>query len=110
MSRHGNDLLDHAQSMLERLAAVELPSGRTLKDVLGYIAAMHVEGFDKLSFAALAGLLELSVPKLQSDVLRQLGKEAAATSTATSIFTRHKHIAAALIEVLETKFSDDISH
>ncbi len=110
MSRHGNDLLDHAQSMLERLAEVELPSGRTLKDVLGYIAAMHVEGFDKLSFAALAGLLELSIPKLQSDVLRQLGKEAAATSTSTSIFTRHKHIAAALIEVLETKFDEDISH
>ena len=110
MSRHGNDLLDHAQSMLERLAEVELPSGRTLKDVLGYIAAMHVEGFDKLNFAALAGLLELSIPKLQSEVLRQLGKEAAATSTSTSIFTRHRYIAAALIEVLETKFAEDISH
>lgn len=110
MSRHGNDLLDHAQSMLERLAQVELTGDRTLKDVLGYIAAMHVEGFDKLSFAALAGLLELSIPKLQSDVLRQLGKEAAATSTSTSIFTRHKYIAAAVIEVLETKFNEDVSH
>ncbi|WP_322095635.1 P-loop NTPase [Paraburkholderia bannensis] len=110
MSRHGNDLLEHAQSMLERLAEVELPNGLTLKDVLGYIAAMHVEGFDKLNFAALAGILELSIPKLQSEVLRQLGKEAAATSTSTSIFTRHKYIAAALIEVLETKFSEDISH
>lgn len=110
MSRHGNDLLEHAQSMLERLAEVELPNERTLKDVLGYIAAMHAEGFDKLNFAALAGLLELSIPKLQSEVLRQLGKEAAATSTSTSIFTRHKYIAAALIEVLETKFNEDISH
>ena len=109
MSRHGNDLLEHAQSMLERLAEVELPNGRTLKDVLGYIAAMHAEGFDKLNFAALAGLLELSVPKLQSGVLRQLGKEAAATSTSTSIFTRHRYIATALIEVLETKFNEDIS-
>lgn len=110
VSRHGNDLLDHAQSMLERLAEVDLTDGRTLKDVLGYIAAMHVENFDKLSFAALAGLLELSIPKLQSVVLRQLGKEAAATSTATNIFTRHKRIAAAIIEVLETKFDEDISH
>lgn len=110
VSRHGNDLLDHAQSMLERLAEVELAGDKTLKDVLGYIAAMHVEGFDKLSFATLAGLFELSIPKLQSDVLRQLGKEAAATSTSTSIFTRHKHIAAALIEVLETKFNEDVSH
>ncbi|MGF6349531.1 metallophosphoesterase family protein [Variovorax sp. W2I14] len=109
MSRHGNDLIEHAQSMLEKLAVVELPTGQTLKDVLGYIAAMHVEGFDKLSFATLAGLLELSIPKLQSEVLRQLGKEAAATSTATSIFTRHKYIAAALVEVLETRFNEDIS-
>lgn len=110
VSRHGNDLLQHAESMLERLAAVELSCGKSLKDVLGYIAAMHIEGFDKLSFSALAGLLNMSIPKLQSEVLRQLGKEAAATSTATSIFTRHKYIAAALIEVLETKFNEDISH
>jgi len=110
MSRHGNDLLEHAESMLERLAEVELPNGLTLKDVLGYIAAMHAEGFDKLNFSALAGLLELSIPKLQSTVLRQLGKEAAATSTSTSIFTRHKYIAGALLEVLETKFGEDISH
>lgn len=110
MSRHGNDLLEHAQSMLERLAEVQLPNGLTLKDVLGYIAAMHAEGFDKLTFAALAGLLDLSIPKLQSLVLRQLGKEAAATSTSTSIFTRHKYIATALVDVLETKFNEDISH
>lgn len=109
ISRHGNDLLEHAQSMLDRLAEVELPNGRTLKDVLGYIAAMHAEGFDKLNFAALAGLLELSIPKLQSEVLRQLGKEAAVTSTSTNIFTRHKYIASALIEVLETKYNEDIS-
>jgi hypothetical protein len=95
--------------MLDRLAEVELPNGRTLKDVLGYIAAMHAEGFDKLNFAALAGLLELSIPKLQSEVLRQLGKEAAVTSTSTNIFTRHKYIASALIEVLETKYNEDIS-
>lgn len=110
MSRHGNDLLEHAQSMLERLAGVELAGGRNLKDVLGYIAAMHTEGFDKLSFSTLAFLLELSISKLQNTVLRQLGKEAAATSTSTSIFTRHKYIAAAIIEVLETRFNEDISH
>lgn len=110
MSRHGNDLLEHAESMLMRLNEVELQNDFTLKDVLGYIAAMHFEGFDKLSFAALAGLLEISIPKLQSQVLRQLGKEAAATSTSTTIFTRHKYIAAAIIDVLENRFDEDISH
>ncbi|WP_186095744.1 metallophosphoesterase [Burkholderia gladioli] len=110
MSRHGNDLLQHAESMLQRLATVELPCGKSLKDVLGFIAAMHAEGFEKLNFSALASLLEMSIPKVQSVVLRQLGKEAAATSTSTSIFTRHKYIAAALIDVLETKFNEDISH
>ncbi|ABR91643.1 Hypothetical protein mma_0799 [Janthinobacterium sp. Marseille] len=109
VSRHGNDLLQHAESMLQRLASVELDCGKSLKDVLGYIAAMHAEGFDKLSFAALAFLLEMSVPKLQSEVIRQLGKEAAATSTSTNIFTRHKYIAIALVEVLETNFNEDIS-
>lgn len=109
MSRHGSDLLDHAQSMLERLAEVELGNGLSLKDALGYIAAMHAEGFDKLSFAALAGVLNITIPKLQSRVLRQLGKEAAATTTSTNIFTRHKYIADALLEVLETQFNEDVS-
>lgn len=110
VSRHGNDLLQHAELMLERLNNVHLTCNKSLKDVLGYIAAMHVEGFDKLSFATLAGILDMKISKLQSDVLRQLGKEAAATSTSTSIFTRHKYIAKALLEVLETKFNEDISH
>lgn len=110
VSRHGSDLLQHAELMLERLATVNLACGKSLKDILGYIAAMHVEGFDKLSFATLAGLLDMNVSKLQSDVLRQLGKEAAATSTSTSIFTRHRYIADALIEVLESKFNENISH
>ncbi|MGT2430012.1 tetratricopeptide repeat protein [Cupriavidus basilensis] len=81
-----------------------------MKDVLGYIAAMHAEGFDKLTFSALAAITSMSVSKLQNEVIRQLGKEAAATSTSTCVFTRHKYIAMALVEVLETKFNEDISN
>lgn len=109
MCRHGGDLLEHAESMLRKLAAIELECGKNLKDVLGYIAAMHSEGFNKLTFAALAEILELTVSKLQSDVIRRLGKEAAATSTSTTVFTRHKYIASAIVEVLETKFNENIS-
>ena len=64
----------------------------------------------KLTFSALAALIDMPVPKLQNEVIRQLGKEAAATSTSTSIFTRHMYIAMALVEVLETKFNEDISN
>jgi predicted phosphodiesterase len=110
MCRHGSDLLQHAEAMLQKLSMVELDCGKSLKDVLGYIATMHSEGFDKLTFSALAALIDMPVPKLQNEVIRQLGKEAAATSTATSIFTRHKYIAMALVEVLETKFNEDISN
>lgn len=110
MCRHGNDLLQHAEAMLQKLSAVKLDCGKSLKDVLGYIAAMHSEGFDKLTFSALAALINMPVPKLQNEVIRQLGKEAAATSTSTNIFTRHKYIAMALVEVLETKFDEDISN
>lgn len=109
MCRHGGDLLEHAESMLNKLAVVELDSGMNLKDVLGYIAAMHAEGFSKLTFSGLAALVNLSIPKLQSEVIRRLGKEAAATSTSTNIFTRHKYIAEAIVEVLENKFDEDIS-
>ncbi|MNK71207.1 3',5'-cyclic adenosine monophosphate phosphodiesterase CpdA [compost metagenome] len=110
MCRHGNDLLDHAEAMLNKLAQVQLQCGKSLKDVLGYIAAMHAEGFNKLTFAALATITEMSVAKLQSEVIRQLGKEAAATSTSSFVYTRHKSIAVALLEVLENKFDEDISH
>lgn len=110
MCRHGGDLLEHAELMLNRLAAVDLDCGKNLKDVLGYIAAMHSEGFSNLSFSALAALLDMTVPKLQSEVIRRLGKEAAATSTSSNVFTRHKYIATAIVEVLETKFNEDISH
>jgi tetratricopeptide (TPR) repeat protein len=96
--------------MLQKLSGVELECGKSLKDVLGYIAAMHAEEFDKLTFTTLAALTNMSVSKLQNEVIRQLGKEAAATSTSTCIFTRHKYIALALIEVLETKFNEDISN
>ncbi|WP_084151347.1 metallophosphoesterase family protein [Paracidovorax oryzae] len=110
LSRHGGELLEHAESMLQKLSKIPLEDGKSLKDVLGYIAAMHAEGFEKLTFAALAALLKIPVSKLQNEIIRQLGKEAAATSTASAIFTRHRYIAEAIIEVLHSKFNEDIAH
>lgn len=109
LCRHGGDLLEHAHSMLERLDQVKINESQSLKDALGYIAAMHSENFDKLNFEALAAVLKLSVPKLQKEVIRKLGQEAAATTTATAIYTRHKLIADAIVEILETKYDKDIT-
>lgn len=110
LSRHGGDLLEHAESMLQKLSTISLEDGRSLKDVLGYIAAMHAEGFEKLTFATLAALLKMPVSKLQNEIIRQLGKEAAATSTASAILTRHRYIAEAILEVLHAKFNEDVAH
>lgn len=109
LCRHGGDLLDHAHSMLERLDQIKINEEKSLKDALAYIAAMHSENFDKLNFDVLAAVLNLSVPKLQKNVIRKLGQEAAATTTSTAIFTRHKYIADAIIEILETKYDKDIT-
>ncbi|WP_256244681.1 metallophosphoesterase [Pseudomonas sp. PH1b] len=109
LCRHGGDLLDHAHSMLERLDQIKINDEKSLKDALGYIAAMHSENFDKLNFDALAAVLNLSIPKLQKEVIRKLGQEAAATTTATAIFTRHKYIADAIVEILEVKYDKDIT-
>lgn len=110
LSRHSGDLYDHAESMLDRLDQIFISESKTLRDALGYIAAMHAEGFDKLSFETLAAVLGLTVPKLQSNVIKKLGQEAAATTTATAIYTRHKYIATAIVKILEDKFDVDVSN
>ncbi|SDG76968.1 metallophosphoesterase [Janthinobacterium sp. YR213] len=109
VARHGNDLLDHAEKMLARLEGHNLNDDQSLMDALGYIAAMHSEGFDKLSFATLAGVLNLPISKMVAKVIRPLGREAAAATTANFIFTRHKYIADAIVEVLESRFNKDVA-
>ncbi|WP_439858298.1 metallophosphoesterase family protein [Pseudomonas syringae] len=107
LSRHNGKLLDHAGEMLSRLDEAEVSLGKTLRDALAYIAAMHAEGFDKLTYDVLAAAMGMTIAKLKNVVINKLGQEAAATGTATTIYTRHKFIADAIVEVLETKFEVD---
>lgn len=107
LSRHNGNLLDHAGAMLSRLDETEVSLGKTLRDALAYIAAMHAEGFEKLTYDVLAAAMGMTTSKLKNVVINKLGQEAAATGTATTIYTRHKYIAEAIIEVLETKFEVD---
>ena len=106
--RSGSDLHNHARLMLERLGQRKIPSGGTLRDALAYIAAMHAEGLEFLSRPVLAQALGCPLEKLHREVLIPLGQEAAATTTSSFIFTRHRRIAETLVSVLEMEFGEDI--
>jgi len=107
--RHGSDLPNHARLMLERLSQKSIPGGFTLRDALAFIAAMHTEGLEFLSRPVLARALVCPLNRLYRDVLTPLGQEAAATSTSSSIFTRHRRIADAIVYVLENDFGTDVA-
>jgi hypothetical protein len=106
--RNGSDLRKHAHLLLERLGQRKIPSGGTLCDALAYIAAMHVEGLDFLSRPVLAQVLCCPLDKLHRDVLVPLGQEAAATTTSSFIYTRHRRIAETLLSVLEVDIGEDV--
>ena len=106
--RHGSDLPNHARLMLERLSLRQIPGGSTLRHALAFIAAMHSEGLEFLSRPVLAHALACPLARLHREVLVPLGQEAAATVTSSSIFTRHRRIADAIVSVLETDFATDV--
>lgn len=106
--RNGTDLRKHARLMLERLGQRNIRSGGTLRDALAYIAAMHAEGLEFLSRPVLAHALGCPLERLHREVLVPLGQEAAATTTSSFIYTRHRRIAETLVSVLEQEFGEDI--
>lgn len=107
--RHGSDLLDHARAMLDKLETIAIPSGGTLKDAMAFISIMHAEGQDYLSLPVLAGVLGCDIGKFHALVIRPLGQEAAATTTSTCVYTRHKYIAQAIVNVLENGYLENIA-
>lgn len=107
--RHGSDLIDHARVMLDKLGTIEIPSGGTLKDAMAFISIMHAEGQDYLSIPVLARVLGCDVGKFHASVIRPLGQEAAATTTSTCVYTRHKYIAQAIVQVLENGYLENIA-
>ncbi len=104
--RHGDSLQDHTQLMLERLAQRPIRSGGTLRQAITFVAAMHAEGLEFLSRPVLAQALGCPLERLHRDVLVPLGQEAAATTTSSWIFTRHRRVAEAMVSVLS--FEQDI--
>lgn len=106
--RSGSDLRNHAHLLLDRLGQREIPSGGTLRDALAYIAAMHAEGLEFLSRPVLAQALRCPADKLHREVLVPLGQEAAATTTSSFIYTRHRRIAETLMSVLAEDFGENV--
>ena len=99
--RIGDQLKEHLRKMLNRFAHRKIPGGGNLQQAFGYIAAMHSEGLMFLSKPVLVEVLGLPEGRaLKPKVLVPLGKEAAATQARNFIFTRHKSIAEATIEIL----------
>jgi len=107
--RQGSGLKDHARRMLESLGHRKVSPGVTLKDALVYVAAMDAEGLEFLSRPVLARVLRCPLDKLHRAVIAPLGEEAAATTTSSYIFTRHRRIAKAIISVVESEFRIDVS-
>ena len=106
--RHGDDLHDHAKSLVDKLEAVSISDELTLKDAITYIAIMHAEDQDYLCKDVLQKVLGFEGGNFHSAVIRPLGQEAAATATSTYIYTRHRSIAKEIVKVLAEDYSVDI--
>jgi hypothetical protein len=105
--RIGDELKEHLKALLSRLDERKAPGG-TLLSAFAFIAAMHAEGLDFLSRPVLAKVIGCDLRDLKPRVLAPLGREAAATTAGEFVFTRHRSIARAAVELLSTFFSYDI--
>lgn len=106
--RHGDDLHDHAKSLVDKLDTVNIGDDLTLKDAITYIAIMHAEDQNYLCKDVLQKVLEFEGGNFHSSVIRPLGQEAAATATSTYVYTRHRYIAKEIVKVLAEDYSVDI--
>jgi hypothetical protein len=106
--RHGDDLYDHAKTMVSKLDTIEVDSGKTLKDAIVYIAIMHAIDQEYLTKDVLQQALLCDSGKFFTHVIRPLGQEAAATQTSQHILTRHKYIAKEILKVLANDYGLNI--
>ena len=106
--RHGDDLYDHAKTLVIKLDTIEIDSGKTLKDAIVYIAIMHAIDQEYLSKDVLQQTLHCDAGKFFTQVIRPLGQEAAATQTSQHILTRHKYIAKEILKVLANEYGINI--
>nr|VFJ86541.1 MAG: hypothetical protein BECKLFY1418B_GA0070995_100393 [Candidatus Kentron sp. LFY] len=101
--RLGDQFKSHVKKLLDRLNGREILSGKseTLLDAFAYIAAMHAENKPFLSKLVLAHALGVEPRELRTKVLWPLGEEAAADVAGEMVFTRHRAIAEAALDILK---------
>nr|VFK22032.1 MAG: hypothetical protein BECKLPF1236A_GA0070988_103292 [Candidatus Kentron sp. LPFa]VFK26311.1 MAG: hypothetical protein BECKLPF1236C_GA0070990_1003320 [Candidatus Kentron sp. LPFa] len=101
--RMGDRMKAYVRKLLDRLADREAAKnkGEKLLDAFGYVAAMHTENQLFLSKPVLARVLGIAPRELRSKVLRPLGEEAATDTSGEMVFTRHRAIAEATMDILK---------
>lgn len=108
MRRGAAGLRGHVHALLTRLERTQLTNGKSLRNALTYIAAMHSEGLDFLSRPVLAEAMGCSsAGELNSQVLHPLGREAAAGG-GTFIRTRHRRIAAEVMAITRDELGNSV--
>jgi hypothetical protein len=105
--RRGTHLRDHVETLLLRLGDYR-PARFDLQEAFSLIAALHAEDLLILTKEILAKALGVSVVDLRRKVLVPLGDEAAIATTGRHVFTRHRAIAVAAVELLADRFGVDL--
>nr|VFK59533.1 MAG: hypothetical protein BECKUNK1418G_GA0071005_100749 [Candidatus Kentron sp. UNK]VFK68685.1 MAG: hypothetical protein BECKUNK1418H_GA0071006_10053 [Candidatus Kentron sp. UNK] len=101
--RMGEQMKSYVNNLLGRLEKKKILPGKseTLLDAFGYVAAMHAENKPFLSKLVLARALGIEPRELRGKVLWPLGEEAAADVSGEMVFTRHRAIAEAAMDIFK---------
>ncbi|MCX5854804.1 MAG: hypothetical protein NTZ24_09630, partial [Deltaproteobacteria bacterium] len=105
--RMGDTLKLHVKSLLLRLKERQINDSETLLDAFAYITAMHSEQLHILTKEILAETLSCKLSDVKKKITGPLGDEAAASTGGDRIFTRHRAIAEAAVEILSETFYID---
>lgn len=97
--RVGEDIKEYVRRLMRPLRDRPAPGG-TLLDAYAHIAGMHAENLLFLSRPVLAAVLGCNEGRLDKEVIRPLVKEAMADQGGRYVFTRHRAIAEAAMDIL----------
>jgi hypothetical protein len=107
--RRGPHLREHVETLLLKLGQYR-QGPFDLREAFAFIAAMHAQDLLILTKEILAKALSISPVDLRRKVLTPLGDEAAIATTGRHVFTRHRAIALAALELLTDRFSVDLDN
>ncbi|MFG2365359.1 hypothetical protein ACGFY3_27555 [Streptomyces mirabilis] len=92
-------LSSHIASVLDTLEGTELPSGKTLADVLITLSALDMANQDGIPRQILATYADIPESQIRVDIEVPLGKEAVLGSSAGMLHGRHKLISEAVFDL-----------